>query len=268
MIKIVDVVYEYGNRIKALDRVTLEIKEGDLVAITGHQAAGKTTLSYHLNGLLIPNSGNVWIDELNTKDKSKIWQIRQKVGLVFTNPENQLIGSSVEEDIAFGLENLEISSSEIQDKVDKILKFINLQEYRKSPPHLLSSGQKQLVAIAGVIVLEPKYLVLDDVTSLLDSINRKKIIEYLLGLNKSQKTTLIFITHSIEEAMKFKRIIFLQQGKIVLDTSPTQIIKHPEQLSPLNFDVPVIAQITGLFKKIGVQLPKDFTSENWRIYSY
>jgi len=267
MIKVADVVYEYENKIKALDGVTLEINEGDLVAITGHQAAGKTTLSYHLNGLLIPTAGDVWIDELNTKDKSKIWHIRQKVGLVFTNPENQLIGSSIEEDIAFGLENFEVPSSEIQKKVDKTLKFINLQEHRKSSPHLLSIGQKQLVAIAGVMVLEPKYLVLDDVTSLLDSINRKKIIEYLLGLNKSQGTTIIFITHSIEEAMRFKRIIFLKQGKIVLDTTPTQIINDPAQLSSLNFEIPVIAQITALLKKIGVQLPKDFLSENWTIYS-
>lgn len=263
MIKVADVVYEYENKVKALDRVTLEIKEGDLIAITGYQAAGKTTLAYHLNGLLIPQLGDVWIDGLNTKDKSKIWQIRQKVGLVFTNPENQVIGTTIEEDIAFGLENLEVPSSQIQEKVDKILKFIKLQEYKKSSPHLLSTGQKQLVAIAGVVVLEPKYLVLDDVTSLLDSITRKEIINYVLGLNKSQQITIIFITHSIEEAMKFNRIIFLKEGKIVLDITPTQIINQPEKLSSLNFELPVIAQITTLFKKLGVSVPLETIREKF-----
>lgn len=261
MIKIEDISYEYEGRIKALEKVTLEIKEGELLAISGNQAAGKTTLAYHLNGLLIPNSGNVWIDELNTKDKSKISLIRQKVGLVFTNPENQLIGTTVEEDIAFGLENLEIPSSEIQDRVDKILNFINFQEQRTSPVHLLSTGQKQLVAIAGVVVLEPKYLILDDVTSLLDSINRRKIIEYVLKLNKTLGITVVFITHSIEDAMRFSRIIFLKQGKIVLDITPTQIINYPDRLSQLNFEIPVIAKITTLFREIGVQIPVESITE-------
>lgn len=233
MIRTEDISYEYKSKIKALDKITLEIKEGELVAITGYQSAGKTTLAYHLNGLLIPNSGNVWIDDLNTKDKSKLWQIRQKVGLVFTNPETQLIGSTVEEDIAFGLENLEIPSSEIQSRVDKILNFINMQKYRKFPPHQLSTGQKQLVAIAGVVILEPEYLILDNATSLLDCINRNRIIEYILELNKTSGLTIIFITPSIEDAMRFNRIIFLKEGKIGLDTTPTQIINQPHQIQEL-----------------------------------
>jgi energy-coupling factor transporter ATPase len=254
MIKVENIYYEYENKIKALDDVSLEIKEGELVAITGHQAAGKTTLAYHLNGLLLPNLGNVWIDGLNTKDKSKISLIRQKVGLIFTNPENQLIGSTIEEDIAFGLENLEVPPHEIQAKVNKILKFINMEEYRNSPPHLLSAGQKQLVAIAGVVVLEPKYLILDDVTSLLDSINRNKVLNYVLKLNKTVGIAIIFITHSIEEAIKFNRVIFLSQGKVVLDTTPTQIINQPHQLSQLNFELPMIAKIIPIFEEVGIPL--------------
>ncbi|MEW6096362.1 MAG: ATP-binding cassette domain-containing protein [bacterium] len=263
MIKIENISYKYESKIKALENVTLEIKEGDLIAISGHQSAGKTTLAYHLNGLLIPNSGDVWIDKLNTKDKSKIYSIRQKVGLVFTNPENQLIGTTVEEDIAFGLENLKIKSSDIQTKVDKILKFINMEDYKKSSPHLLSAGQKQLVAIAGVVVLEPKYLILDDVTSLLDSVNRRKIIEYVLELNRTLGITVVFITHSIEDAMKFNRIIFLKQGKIVLDTTPTQIINQPHLLQELNLEIPVIAKVTTLFKEIGLQLPVESIIERF-----
>jgi len=255
MIRIEGISYEYESKIKALENVTLEIKEGELIAISGYQAAGKTTLAYHLNGLLIPNSGDVWIDKLNTKDKSKIPLIRQKVGLVFSNPENQIIGTTVEEDIAFGLENLGIPASEIQTKVNKILKFINMEEHRKSPPHILSAGQKQLVAIAGVLVLEPKYLILDDVTSLLDSVNRNRIIEYILELNKILGITVVFITHSIEDAMKFNRVVFLKQGKIVLDTTPIQIITQPHQLLQLNFELPVIVKITTLFKEMRLQIP-------------
>lgn len=255
MIKIENISYEYESKIKALEGITLEIREGELIAITGPQTAGKTTLAYHLNGLLLPTSGNVWVDELNTKDKSKIPLIRQKVGLVFTNPENQLIGATVEEDIAFGLENLGIKSSEIQNKVDNILKVIDMEEYRKFPPHLLSDGQKQLVAIAGVVVLEPKYLILDDVTSLLDSVNRKRIIEYVLELNKTFNITIVFITHSIEDAMKFNRIIFLKQGKIALDTTPTQIIDQPHRIQELNLDIPVIAKIITFFREIKLQIP-------------
>lgn len=257
MINIENICYEYDGKIKALDDITLKIKEGELVAITGHQAAGKTTLAYHINGLLLPTSGEVWVDELNTKDKSNISLIRQRVGLIFTNPENQFIGSTVEEDIAFGLENLQIPPDEIQTKVDKILKFINMEDYKKSPPHMLSAGQKQLVAIAGVVVLEPKYLILDDVTSFLDSINQKKIIEYVLALNKKLGITVIFITHSIEEAMKFNRVIFLSQGEIVLETTPTKIINQQHLLLQLNFELPVVAKIIALFKEIGIQLPKE-----------
>jgi len=189
--------YHKKDQIKALDSINLEIKKGDFISIIGSNGSGKSTLAKHMNCLLLPTSGDIWVDKMNTRDKKKVWEIRRKVGMVFQNPDNQIVATTVEDDIAFGLENIGINTKLMRERVDWALEVVEMKEYKKSEPHLLSGGQKQRVAIAGAIALRSSYLVLDEPTAMLDPRGRKEVMDIVKKLNQEENITIIYITHLI-----------------------------------------------------------------------
>ncbi len=263
IIKAAKLVYEYikyneegenDGVVRALDCLDLEIEKGDFVAILGHNGSGKSTLAKHLNGLLLPTQGTVWIGERNTKDEREIWNIRQTAGMVFQNPDNQIIGSVVEEDVAFWPENLGVPTKEIWSRVEESLEAVGMIAYRKRSPNKLSGGQKQRVAIAGVVAMRPECIILDEPTAMLDPNGRKEVIETIRELNRQEGITVILITHYMEEVIYANRVIVMDAGKTVMDGTPREIFSKVEQLKSYRLDVPQVTELAYELKQEGIPL--------------
>ena len=239
----------------AIDDVSLEIKQGDFIAILGHNGSGKSTLAKHINAILYPTEGTVWVDGMNTTDEAHLWDIRQEAGMVFQNPDNQIIGQVVEEDVGFGPENLGVPTEEIWQRVEESLKAVGMYEFRKYSPNKLSGGQKQRVSIAGVIAMHPKCIILDEPTAMLDPNGRKEVIRAVRALNDVEEITVILITHYMEEIIHADRAIVLDVGKIAMEGTPREIFSQVEKLKSLRLDVPQVTLLAHELKQNGVPLP-------------
>ena len=238
----------------ALSAINLSVRKGEFVGIIGPNGSGKSTLAKLFNGLLLPMEGSVNVKGMDTRDSSKIWDIRQTAGMVFQNPDNQIVATIVEEDIAFGPENLGIPSDEIKRRVDEALKIVDMEEYRYHAPHLLSGGQKQRIAIAGVIAMKPECIILDEPTAMLDPAGRKEVINTVLKLNKEENITIIYITHFMDEVVFADRVIVMDAGKIVMEGAPRQVFTHVEKLKDLGLDVPQITELAYRLKSKGIKI--------------
>ncbi len=270
MVKAKDVVFEYIRRDeegnieeikRAVDQVSLEIHPGEFIAILGHNGSGKSTFAKHLNGLLLPTEGSIYIDGKDTKDKDKLWEIRQTTGMVFQNPDNQLISNVVEEDVGFGPENLGVPTKNIWERVERCLKAVDMFAYRKKSPNRLSGGQKQRVAIAGVMAMQTKCIVLDEPTAMLDPIARKEVLETIHHLNKKEKITVILITHYMEEVVDADRIFVMDQGQVVMSGGPSEIFRQVEKLKELHLTVPQVTELAYELRKQGIPLPDPILTE-------
>ena len=239
-----------------LDDVNIEIKTGEFVAVLGHNGCGKSTLAKHFNGLLLPTGGNVYISGMDTKDEELYWNVRRTVGMVFQNPDNQLVATVVEEDVAFAPENLGVPSEEIRERVDSALKAVGMYEYRKHAPHRLSGGQKQRIAIAGAIAMRPKCIVLDEPTAMLDPQGRKEVISTIKKL-KDEGMTVVLITHYMDEATKADRVIVMDKGNVVLDDVPRNVFKEVKLLKKIGLDVPQVTELLYDLKKAGLPVNYD-----------
>ncbi len=264
MIEASRVVYEYahydedGNidEIKrAVDGVDLDIQKGDFVAILGHNGSGKSTLAKHLNAILTPREGTVWVDGKDTKDEGKIWEIRQSAGMVFQNPDNQIIGTIVEEDVGFGPENMGVPTKEIWERVEESLKAVNMVKYRHHSPNKLSGGQKQRVAIAGVVAMHPQCIVLDEPTAMLDPNGRKEVIRAVRALNQVEDITVVLITHYMEEVIYADKVIVMDEGKNIMQGTPREIFSQVEKLKSCRLDVPQATLLAYELKQAGLKLP-------------
>jgi len=247
MLKTENLFYTYDNGVKhidtVLDGINFQVKKGEFVAVLGHNGCGKSTLAKHLNGLLIPVGGNVYVNGINTKDEEKVWEIRRQVGMVFQNPDNQIVANVVEEDVAFAPENLGVPSKEIRNRVDEALKIVDMYEYRKHAPHLLSGGQKQRVAIAGAIAMHPDCIVMDEPTAMLDPMGRAEVMETVLKLKAQENMTVVMITHYMDEAALADRVVVMDDGKIVIDDVPHNVFSQVELLKSLGLDVPQVTEL-------------------------
>ena len=240
----------------ALDQVSLNIAAGEFVAIVGHNGSGKSTLAKHLNGLLLPTSGDVWVAGMNTKDEQHRWDIRQTVGMVFQNPDNQIVAATVEEDVAFGPENLGLPTELIRSRVDEALAVVGMSEYAEAPPHRLSGGQKQRVAIAGVIAMRPRCLVLDEPTAMLDPVGRREVMETISRLNEEEGITVVLITHFMDEAVKAHRVVVMDEGKIVQEGQPAAVFQEIDLLRELRLDVPPVIELASRLRAKSLALPE------------
>ena len=270
IIKAEEVTFEYvrrdenGNiegKNRAIDKISLDVKEGDFISILGANGSGKSTFAKHLNSILLPTEGTVWIDGMDSKDDEKLFTIRQTAGMVFQNPDNQIIGQVVEEDVAFGPENMGIPTEQIRERVDEALKTLGMMEYAKKSPNRLSGGQKQRVSIAGVLAMHPKCIVLDEPTAMLDPAGRKEVIRALRALNEVEKITIILITHYMEETIYSDKIFVMHKGKIVMEGSPREIFTHVEELEGYKLEVPKITLLAHELKKKGVDIPECILSD-------
>lgn len=246
--------YEDENAKQILKDIDLEIKEGEFLALLGHNGSGKSTLAKLINGLLIPGEGDVLVDGMNTKNEEKIWDIRRNAGMVFQNPDNQLVATIVEDEVAFGPENLGIEPAEIRKRVDKALEDVGMSDYKKNAPHLLSGGQKQRVAIAGILAMSPKYIILDEPTAMLDPSGRREVIDTLVKLNKEENKTIILITHYMEEAAISDRVVVMEDGNIVLSGKPREVFSQVEEIKKLGLDVPQVTELAYELKKDGIEI--------------
>ncbi|MDU4045744.1 MAG: energy-coupling factor transporter ATPase [Peptoniphilus harei] len=246
--------YEDENAIQILKDIDLEIKEGEFLALLGHNGSGKSTLAKLINGLLIPGEGDVLVDGMNTKNEEEIWDIRRNAGMVFQNPDNQLVATIVEDEVAFGPENLGIEPAEIRKRVDKALEDVGMTDYKKNAPHLLSGGQKQRVAIAGILAMSPKYIILDEPTAMLDPSGRREVIDTLVKLNKEENKTIILITHYMEEAAISDRVVVMEDGNIVLSGKPREVFSQVEDIKKLGLDVPQVTELAYELKKEGIEI--------------
>ena len=240
---------------RALNGVDISVQEGQFIAILGHNGSGKSTLAKHLNAILLPTGGTVWVDGMDTKDEEKILAIRQTAGMVFQNPDNQIIASVVDEDVAFGPENMGIPTEEIRKRVEESLKSVGMWEHRDHSPNRLSGGQKQRVAIAGVMAMEPKCIVLDEPTAMLDPVGRKEVLRAALKLNKDKGETVILITHYMEEVVEADRVIVMDQGEILLQGTPREVFSQVDLLKEHRLDVPQVTMLAHELKKQGFDLP-------------
>lgn len=240
---------------RAVDNVSLSIEQGDFIAILGHNGSGKSTFAKHLNAILYPTEGSIWVDGKDTRQDENIWDVRQSAGMVFQNPDNQIIGQVVEEDVGFGPENLGISTKEIWERVEESLKAVGMYEFRKHSPNKLSGGQKQRVSIAGVIAMHPKCIIMDEPTAMLDPNGRKDVIRAARALNDVEKVTIILITHYMEEVIYANKVYVMDKGKVVLQGTPREVFSHVEELKKLRLDVPQVTLLAHELKKQGLQLP-------------
>ena len=264
IIKTKDLTFDYirhdeeGNEegaIRAVDSVNLEVKPGDFIAILGHNGSGKSTLAKHINALLVPTSGTIWVDGKITSEESNIWDIRQTAGMVFQNPDNQIIGQVVEEDVGFGPENMGVPTKEIWERVEESLKAVGMYEYRKYSPNKLSGGQKQRVSIAGVLAMHPKCIVLDEPTAMLDPSGRKEVIRAARALNEVENVTVILITHYMEEVIYADQVVVMDEGRIVMKGTPKEVFSCVDELKALRLDVPQVTLLSYELKKAGLPLP-------------
>ena len=259
IIQVKNVSFDYinheGEQTKALDNVSLNINKGEFIVIIGHNGSGKSTLAKHLNGLLRPAVGDVIVKGKNTKDDDQVWNIRQVAGMVFQNPDNQLVATIVEEDVAFGPENLSVPSQEIRRRVDESLMTVGMSKFATAAPHFLSGGQKQRVAIAGVIAMRPEIIVLDEPTAMLDPSGRKEVMDTVHYLNKEENITIVHITHYMVEAIYADRVIVMEKGKIALDGPPRDVFQQITTLRNIGLDVPQIVELAFELNKEGFSIP-------------
>ena len=259
MIKIENLKHYYtdsdGNQVKALDGVDLTIEQGEFVAIIGANGSGKSTLARHLNCLLLPTEGRVEVSGLDTMDEEKMWDIRQQVGMVFQNPDNQIVAAVVEEDVAFGPENIGVPGPKIAPRVAKALAAVGMTEYAKHAPHRLSGGQKQRVAIAGIMALEPKCIVLDEPTAMLDPQGRKEIVSTVQKLNQEKNITIVYITHYMVEALAADRVVVMEKGHIRFMGTPKEVFSRVDELEKLGLEAPLAAKVASELRKSGIKLP-------------
>ncbi|NMA03937.1 MAG: energy-coupling factor transporter ATPase [Clostridiales bacterium] len=261
MIDIQDIQFYYKNDMEettlALKDITITVEPGEFIVIIGHNGSGKSTLAKHMNALLLPTKGEVFVKGFNTKDEAHVWDIRQNAGMVFQNPDNQLVATIVEEDVAFGPENLGVPPVEIRKRVDEALNVVDMSEYRDKAPHLLSGGQKQRIAIAGIIAMRPNCIIFDEPTAMLDPSGRREVIRTIKTLNKEENITIVHITHFMEEAVNADRVIVMGDGQIVLEGKPKEVFSKVEQLKELGLDVPQMTDLTNELIKEGIDLPQD-----------
>lgn len=265
MIDVNNVTYEYrslvdGDTQKAVNELSLEVKTGEFLVILGHNGSGKSTLAKLMNGLLMPSNGEVFVMGMNTQDENKIWNIREKAGMVFQNPDNQIVATIVEEDVAFGPENLGIEPSEIRRRVDKVLEVVEMTEYKKHAPHLLSGGQKQRVAIAGILAMNPDCIIFDEPTAMLDPTGRIEVMNTIKKLNKVENKTIVLITHYMDEAVQADRILVMEKGEIVMEGTPKDIFKQVDKIKELGLDVPQVTELVYELRKEGFDLKDDILS--------
>ena len=264
MIKIQKLIHDYIKRDdegnvagtqRAIDGVDLDVKAGQFIAILGHNGSGKSTLAKHLNALLFPTEGTVWVDGMDTKDEKNLWEIRREAGMVFQNPDNQIIAQVVEEDVGFGPENIGVPTDEIWQRVEESLKAVGMWEHRKKSPNRLSGGQKQRVSIAGVIAMEPKCIVLDEPTAMLDPNGRREVISAAMKLNRTKGITIILITHYMEEAINADRIIVMDRGKVAMQGTPREIFSQVERMKELQLAVPQVTLLAHELRGMGLKIP-------------
>ncbi|MBQ2101535.1 MAG: energy-coupling factor transporter ATPase [Lachnospiraceae bacterium] len=264
IVKTENVVYEYqrldeeGNVegvTTAVDHVSLDVKEGSFIAILGHNGSGKSTLAKHINAILSPKEGSVWVDGLDTAQEENLWEVRQRAGMVFQNPDNQIIGQVVEEDVGFGPENMGVPTKEIWERVEESLRAVGMYEYRKHSPNKLSGGQKQRVSIAGVLAMHPKVIVFDEPTAMLDPGGRKEVIRAARGLNQVEGVTVILITHYMEEIVHADQVFVMDHGRIAMQGTPREIFSQVERLKELRLDVPQVTLLAYELKQAGLPLP-------------
>lgn len=264
IINIENLIFEYKRDedqevIRAIDMVSLNIERGSFVAVIGSNGSGKSTLAKNINALLLPTSGEVYVDSFNTKDESALWKVRQTAGMVFQNPDNQLVSSIVEDDVAFGPENLAVPPKEIRERVDESLKAVGMYEERMKAPHLLSGGQKQRIAIAGVVAMKPKCIILDEPTAMLDPKGREEVMTIIKKLHK-EGITILLITHFMEEAARADRIIIMEKGRIVMDGQPKQIFARSAEIRALSLDVPLPVELAERLREEGFEVPMEIIS--------
>lgn len=245
-----------------LDRVSVTIKEGEFLAVLGHNGSGKSTLAKHFNAILIPTEGTVTVDGMNTAEEGKLYEIRQEVGMVFQNPDNQIVATLVEEDVAFALENLGVPPEEIRRRVDEALKKVGMYEYRLHAPDQLSGGQKQRVAIAGIIAMQPRCVVLDEPTAMLDPKGRREVMSTIKQLNEEMGVTVVLITHYMDEAAQCGRVVVIDDGKTILDGTPREVFKNVELLKKRGLDVPQVTELCYELRKEGCKLPDCVLTED------
>jgi energy-coupling factor transport system ATP-binding protein len=261
MIKTENVTFEYvgqsGVRALALDDINIGVSKGEFVAILGHNGSGKSTLAKHMNALLLPSGGTVYVKGMDTKDEKYLWDIRQSAGMVFQNPDNQIVATIVEEDVAFGPENLGIEPTEIRRRVDAALDTVEMAHFSKHSPHLLSGGQKQRVAIAGIIAMKPECIILDEPTALLDPSGRKEVMDTIMRLNREEGITIVLITHYMDEAINADRIYVMKNGKILMEGKPRDIFKEVKKVKEAGLDVPQVTELCYRLGREGINLPTD-----------
>ena len=265
IITIENLIFEYtrgdeSQPVRAIDNLNLEIERGSFTAIIGKNGSGKSTLAKNLNGLLLPTEGVIYVDGFDTRDDDSIWNVRQTAGMVFQNPDNQLVSAIVEDDVAFGPENLGIEPAEIRRRVDKALSDVNMGQFKKKAPHLLSGGQKQRIAIAGVVAMKPKCIIFDEPTAMLDPKGRSEIMSIIDELH-AEGITVILITHFMDEAVRADRVIIMHEGRILLDGAPQEVFEQEELIRSVNLDVPLMVEMGAKLRKAGINVPKDIITE-------
>ncbi len=265
IVKTKNLVFEYIRRdeegnvegiTRAIDQVNLHVEQGDFVAVLGHNGSGKSTLAKHINAILYPTEGTVWVDGKDTADDANLWDIRQEAGMVFQNPDNQIIGQVVEEDVGFGPENLGVPTKEIWERVEESLKAVGMYAFRKHSPNKLSGGQKQRVSIAGVIAMHPKCIILDEPTAMLDPNGRKEVIRAVRALNDVENITIILITHYMEEIIYANKVFVMDQGQVAMEGTPREIFSQVDKLKSMRLDVPQVTLLAHELRKSGVEIPK------------
>lgn len=271
IIKADDLVFDYIRRdeegnvenvTEAVGHVSLDVEQGQFIAILGHNGSGKSTLAKHINAILKPTEGEMTVDGMSTSEEDNVWSVRQTAGMVFQNPDNQIVATIVEEDVAFGPENLGVPTDEIWERVNKALESVNMTMYRGYSPNKLSGGQKQRVAIAGVLAMKPKCIVLDEATAMLDPLGRKEVMSAIIELNKVEKITVILITHYMDEAVLADKIFVMDKGKIAMEGTPRQVFSHVEEIRKLRLDVPAATSMAYELRKAGYNVPKDILTRD------
>ena len=268
MVKAKDLTYEYvrvletdhgtvEEKVAALKNVNIEINKGDFVAVLGHNGSGKSTFAKHINALVQPTGGTLWVDDMDTKNDELVWEIRQTAGMVFQNPDNQLVATVVEEDIAFGPENMGVEPKEIRKRVDEALATVRMSEYATHTPSKLSGGQKQRIAIAGVLAMKLQCIVLDEPTAMLDPVGRRDVMETIERLNREEGITMILITHYMDEAVRADKVFVIDDGDLVMQGTPKEIFSQVETLQKYGLDVPQVTEVAYLLRKEGIDLPAD-----------
>lgn len=261
IIRIENLIFEYmagedDEKVRAIDDVSLNIERGSFIAVIGRNGSGKSTLAKNLNGLLLPSGGTIYVKEWDTRDDSHIWDVRQSAGMVFQNPDNQLVSSIVEDDVAFGPENLGVDPAEIRQRVDNALSAVNMGKYKKKSPHMLSGGQKQRIAIAGVVAMKPECIIFDEPTAMLDPKGREEIMEIIRQLH-DEGITVVLITHFMDEAVQADRIIIMDRGHVLLDGTPEEVFAEEEILREASLDLPLAVELAQKLRKRGIKIPKE-----------